>query len=803
MGAIEPGHLGSSDCHTRLSPRVYVTSPFKGATQINADSTDRGTKESIAKRNRRPAIQTGHTQGFTVRVPSPVPVFILLDSKETGHVEADLKSQAPEQAVHQTQAFSNGDVGINHTSPASEFLGHDSGPQRRLPACANTPGPPKVPSSQRSLINPDRADVGCQTIHSVVDVQTECLFGQTLQRPQTSGDHNDGRLPFRLGSNVRDLNSFRFLGRSTKILSHKRSGIRSRGEGSPSLETPTQGQGSDRPFRQLHSGSLPEQTRRNQVRDPVSPNYTVVAGCSGRQHLNQGIPPSRERQRGSGRTLQRLASGPKGMVPGSSMGRSHFSTIRQTSRGSFRHSRQRQAASLRFPSVPPKSLGTGRPVAGLVRPVSLRLPAVEPHSQSPDQADKLSHITDLGGTMLAKTTLVPAPSAAPGRQPVQVPAEDQSTLSVARQSVLPGRQNPPVSCLASIRHKLRSEGLSEEAVGIAAAARRPSTLHVYNSRVHRFQRWARETGINPLEASVGQVADFLMSLFNEGKQVRTIKNYRSAIASVHSGFQDGSTLSNNDTINSLLKGMFHSRPPARRLPPSWSINAVLQSLSSPPYEPLSKASLPNLTHKTVFLVAAASARRRSCLHALSVKEGLIRFEPEGVRLLPDPSFLAKNASLTFTPEEIFLPSMTQMSSIAEDKLVCPVRALKYYLNRTKSIRSSDRLFILPGLPHTPASKTTLARWVKSLIQPFVQTSEPFRAHDIRSHATSKAWFEGVPMEEIVRAAAWKTPASFVSHYLTNTKTAEGSFARAVLTTHRRSHPGRSSHHPGPSRAPDQ
>ena len=222
--------------------------------------------------------------------------------------------------------------------------------------------------------------------------------------------------------------------------------------------------------------------------------------------------------------------------------------------------------------------------------------------------------------------------------------------------------------------------------------------------------------------------------------------------------------------------------------PSWSINDVLASLAEPPYEPMHNAPLECLTHKTLFLVAAASARRRSCLHALTLKTGFFRIDQAGVRMLPDPSFLAKNQTASFSPEEIFLPTIGNMSSIHEDKKWCPVRALKWYIKRTKTIRQSENLFLLPRRPHSPASKDTISRWIRDLIRPHADQDQQVRAHDVRGHATSRAWFARVPLEDIMRAAAWKTPSSFVGFYLTNTQSAEGVFARAAIRPPRRAVP---------------
>ena len=128
------------------------------------------------------------------------------------------------------------------------------------------------------------------------------------------------------------------------------------------------------------------------------------------------------------------------------------------------------------------------------------------------------------------------------------------------------------------------------------------------------------------------------------------------------------------------------------------------------------------------------------------------------------------------------------SSIADDKLYCPVRALKWYVERSKPVRTSDKLFILLRRPFTPASRSTLSRWIVNLIKLFTQEGETVRAHDLRGHATSKAWFGLIQLEDIMKAAAWRTPSSFVSHYLTDTVTAEGAFARSVLRVPRRGVP---------------
>ena len=161
----------------------------------------------------------------------------------------------------------------------------------------------------------------------------------------------------------------------------------------------------------------------------------------------------------------------------------------------------------------------------------------------------------------------------------------------------------------------------------------------------------------------------------------------------------------------------------------------------------------SLSHKTLFLVAAASARRRSELLALSSKHGLTRLGPRGVRLIPEPQFLAKTHSSSFTPREIFLPTLRESSAVAEDRLWCPVGALSWYIERTEVVRTSDRLFVLPRRPYSVAAKDALSKWLIRLISPHASPDGRVRAHYSRSHSSSRTWFARVPLEDIMKAGA--------------------------------------------------
>ena len=113
-----------------------------------------------------------------------------------------------------------------------------------------------------------------------------------------------------------------------------------------------------------------------------------------------------------------------------------------------------------------------------------------------------------------------------------------------------------------------------------------------------------------------------------------------------------------------------------------------------------------LTWKTVFLVALVSARRVSCLHALSLEPdpqqsdlpGSLRFggHKTDVTIFTNPAFIAKNQRLESNPPVIIKSLRSFIASQEEpDNKLCPVRALLYYLKRTQPRRGNCFRLFLP------------------------------------------------------------------------------------------------------------
>ncbi len=104
-------------------------------------------------------------------------------------------------------------------------------------------------------------------------------------------------------------------------------------------------------------------------------------------------------------------------------------------------------------------------------------------------------------------------------------------------------------------------------------------------------------------------------------------------------------------------------------------------------------------------------------------------------------------------------------------LLCPVRALRIYVDRTRSVRSSEQLFVCHGGQQKgkAVSKQRLVHWiVEAVTLAYQSQGEPcplgVRAHSTRSVASSHALAHGASLADICRAAGWATPNTFARFY---------------------------------------
>ena len=169
---------------------------------------------------------------------------------------------------------------------------------------------------------------------------------------------------------------------------------------------------------------------------------------------------------------------------------------------------------------------------------------------------------------------------------------------------------------------------------------RSSTNAIYESKWKLFTNWCSSRKINSVQATVQQVADFLLEKHSGGLAPSTLEGYRTAIANTLK-HTSGIDLSSSEHLSALLKNFKQKGLKTRNPVPQWSLSLVLQKLRGAPFEPMDKASIKWVTLKTVFLLALASGKRRSELHAIE-RNGISWPEDKNsVTLRVSPSFVAK------------------------------------------------------------------------------------------------------------------------------------------------------------------
>ena len=276
------------------------------------------------------------------------------------------------------------------------------------------------------------------------------------------------------------------------------------------------------------------------------------------------------------------------------------------------------------------------------------------------------------------------------------PAQPAQSTDTALQPDPSQKSDKPKSpCLAPRATEIKEQGFSDSVAARIEAPQRRSTRSVYEAKWTIFTKWCITNQVDFRSPPVKSVADFLMYLFEDKKlQPSTIDGYRSAIAD-----KLGNTtvsISKDENLTRLLESFHRDRPKGRRGIPSWNLSLVLHQLTKAPFEPLREASLKHLTFKTVFLLALGSGKRRSEIHAWQHKNIRHQSDWSKVSLFPSPSFLSKNQLAKEGPQSIapvVIPALapTLDKSLKSDRSLCPVRALRYYLDRTSDFRQHKEL----------------------------------------------------------------------------------------------------------------
>ena len=228
---------------------------------------------------------------------------------------------------------------------------------------------------------------------------------------------------------------------------------------------------------------------------------------------------------------------------------------------------------------------------------------------------------------------------------------------------------------------LHSKNMVAEVAERIAAPQRLSTRSIYTSKWTVFQRWCTEKQVDFRNPSIRDTCNFFWYLFNDLNICpSTIEGYRTAIADTLANTR--LNISTNAEIARPATSFHRDKHKSSRSILKWNLSLVLQRLTQPLFEPQEEAALKFLTWKTVFLLALASRKRCSEIHAWTLDGLLCLGNWDQIQLSPSPSFVAKNQLAKEGPQSISLVVILALKCSQDsqdtDILLCPVRALQCY-----------------------------------------------------------------------------------------------------------------------------
>lgn len=624
---------------------------------------------------------------------------------------------------------------------------------------------------------------GSKDSFTLVDKPTKCVDGNAYQEKYTRGRSVHGQLVSGLGGTQSGeqgiVDSEGGLDRTGEDFTHKCVGVDSYSQGVESMGRRLSREGCVCGVRQQISCELHPETRRHSI-------GVVVRSCSATPDVVRGeensapvSTHSRQAECVGGRSLSTRSDCGYGMVSASAGSSGSVGGVGSSSHRLVRDPVQQETGGVCVAIPGSRSVCGGCAFFRLEGDPGICVSTNSNHPQGVDESEGRGLCSDSRCPMLGEAVVVSGHvgSASGSAVTDTVCEEAAEAASIGRVS----QSTPSVesSRVEVVEQALLKKGFSDKVASRMARAQKNSSGEVYNGKWRVFSDWCKGRGADPCQASVVMVADFLLFLHEVKKlAVSTIEGYRTALNSVFKAVQ-GVDLGKEALLSDLISNFERDTNSIKEPLCPWNLALVLQVLSSAPFEPLGLAPLNLVTFKTVFLVTLASGKRRSEIHAI-LKDS-VSFQERGnlVLLGVDPKFLAKTQTIDGVMlSPIVIKSLASFLSkdMEEDRRLCPVRALKFYLDRTKDLRwDKKKLFVSfkKGFKGDIA-KGTISGWIKKTVLKAYEIAgkkeellrlHRVKAHDVRALAASWACARMASMESILSAGQWKSHTTFTQFYL--------------------------------------
>lgn len=315
---------------------------------------------------------------------------------------------------------------------------------------------------------------------------------------------------------------------------------------------------------------------------------------------------------------------------------------------------------------------------------------------------------------------------------------------------------------------MEKERLSRDVMYFLKYTWRDSTRKVYSSYLRKWATFCIQHNYDMYEPENAIIMDFLFSLIRKGASYSAVNTARCALSAVLP-WKEGRSLGCNEFVCMLIKALGNFRPPRPRYSKFWDVNLVLNLFRR--WGRNTNLSTYRLTLKVTVLLLLLTAQRGQTIWRLNVS-GLEIFEDH-------MSFKMKHMLKHNRPGE---PLDTIMvPSYPRDALLCPVRAVRAYLRRTRLVRRrEDQLLLITRPPFSATSRDTISRWTKQILNYSGIDTDEYGSHSTRGAATSMATTLGIDMNTLIKQASWKNAETFAKYYNKTIQRVESSLAHIVI-----------------------
>lgn len=758
-------------------------------------------EEEYSRKTHTMGTQTGHETGLRPKLVeiglSPFSVsYLHRHGLGSGARDSTTHTGTPEENAttnSQCSAYQDIDGSIMATPDRALSVNGETGPQGEI-ALETSPGSPffQMEPEQRITTQAHRNVRESSTGTPLVVDSITHKRGRALQSASTAVHHPYRCVGFRMGGSPPGSNSFRAVGTRGSSRKHQLSGDASGSTRSRSVPTSTERLVCDGHDRQHNSARSDSQRGQYKVTQTLVPDPSPIPLARQSQNRNTGTTHPREEEH-SGRSPQQEGSdSAKRMEPLSQDHSGHLGNLGTADGGPVRHAPEPQAPNVCDSTRTPRSVESRCPKLRLAGHHRVCLPSTPTPRESNNESGERTLPDNPGSPEVAISPVVSqAPETHHGH--TQGTATDPEHANAARDRAhVPESVTPPTSRLEALRTALLRKGFSAEVAQQITKGKRKSTNKLYDAYWYTWSSWCTRGKIDPFEASVANLAEFLLYLFRERRLAgSTIKSYRSAISSTIK-IASGVDMGDDPYLHEVINSFFLERPTPVNIVPKWNLALVMRRLTRGPYEPMASAHISFVTRKTLFLLALASGKRRGELHGLTDRVAYGNNDCS-VTLKMLIGFVSKTFSAAH-PERVIpeftIPALSQLVGEDEaERSLCPVRAIKWYLHRTRDRRASMKapipLFIpiYPGLQRR-LSPATLGSWAKSVIVEAYEAANEedarlinARLHDLRGFGASWTFIRSLKLETVLRAALWSGHTTFTSHYLKEFALVEGEMLR--------------------------